>query len=203
LNVIDTQRYALFYDGKKLGEGSAGHASEFLNGDVSMTVAAINAPQGAKFSLTHINRLTAISELRDSLSIAERGKETGILNWSLTHRDPKQAQKILRTITDIYLTQNIQRQSEEARKSLEFLTGQLPAVRTELSSAEDQLNTYRITRDSVDLTLETQSVLERLVNIEAKLNELAFSEAEISRRFRPTHPTYSALLEKKQQLQDE
>lgn len=203
LQVINAQRFALFYDGEKMGEGRVGSASEFLDGDVSVSIAAINAPPGAKFLLTHISRLMAISELRDNFSIAERGKETGILNWGLTHQDPKQAQTILRTITDIYLAQNIQRQSEEARKSLEFLTGQLPAVRTELSSAEDLLNTYRITRDSVDLTLETQSVLERLVNIEAKLNELAFSEAEISRRFKPSHPTYSALIEKKQQLQAE
>lgn len=203
LQVINAQRFALFYDGEKMGEGRVGSASEFLDGDVSVSIAAINAPPGAKFLLTHISRLMAISELRDNFSIAERGKETGILNWGLTHQDPKQAQTILRTITDIYLAQNIQRQSEEARKSLEFLTGQLPAVRTELSSAEDLLNSYRITRDSVDLTLETQSVLERLVNIEAKLNELAFSEAEISRRFKPSHPTYSALIEKKQQLQEE
>lgn len=203
LQVIDARHFALFYDGEQIGEGRVGSASEFLGGDVSVSVAAIDAPPGAKFLLTHISRLMAIVELRDNFSIAERGKETGILNWGLTHQDPKLAQTILRTITDIYLAQNIQRQSEEARKSLEFLTGQLPAVRMELSSAEDLLNTYRITRDSVDLTLETQSVLERLVNIEAKLNELAFSEAEISRRFKPSHPTYSALIEKKQQLQEE
>src|SRR5690606_18534433 len=78
---------------------------------------------------------------------------------------------------------------------------QVPLVHSELAKAEERLNAYRAGRESVNLSLETQSVLQRLVNVEAQLNELQFSEAEISRRFMPNHPTYDALLEKKQQLQ--
>lgn len=51
--------------------------------------------------------------------------------------------------------------------------------------------------------METESLLERIVDLEKQLNELSFTEAEISRRFTTSHPTYQALLEKKQQLQNE
>lgn len=203
LKVLDAQQYALYYEGEKLGEGRVGETSEFLAGDIGLMLETINAPPGAEFSLTRVQRLLAIAALRDNLSLSERGQETGILNWGYTHPEPDLAQTTLRTITDIYVAQNIQRQSEEARKSLEFLNRQLPAVHAELRAAEDQFNAYRSGRDSVDLSLETRSVLERLVNIESQLNELAFSEAEISRRFTADHPTYSALLEKKRQLQRE
>ncbi len=203
LKVTTNNSFVLLYKGALLGEGQSGKNNEFLDGDINMMVESITAPMGAEFEIELIHRLTATTNLRDNLSIAERGKETGILQWGFTHTDPKLARVILRTIADIYVSQNVQRQSEEARNSLTFLTSQLPSIREELSAAEEQLNSYRIARDSVDLTLETQSVLERLVNIEARLNELSFSEAEISRRFTPSHPTYSALLEKKRQLQNE
>lgn len=203
LEVLSAQTYALYYEGEELGKGRVGKATEFLNANVTLAVDAINAAPGAKFSITHIRRLLAIAKVKENLSISEKGKETGILSWGFTSPNPAMAETILGTISDIYVAQNIQRQSEEARKSLEFLNEQLPVVRTALSGAEDQLNSYRTGQESVDLSLETQSVLERLVNIEAKLNELSFSEAEISRRFTPSHPTYAALLEKKQQLQEE
>ncbi|GAB2795339.1 polysaccharide biosynthesis tyrosine autokinase [Halomonas shantousis] len=203
LKVLDNQRYALSYEGTQLGEGRVGEAAEFLDGNVSVTVDTLEAPPGATFKLTHARRLKAIANLRDNLSINEQGKDTGILNWGLTSPEPALAETTLATIADIYVAQNIQRQSEEARNSLEFLNSQVPAVQEELRGAENRLNAYRTDRDSVDLSLETQSILERLVNLEAQLNELEFSEAEISRRFTPSHPTYAALLEKKAQLQKE
>ncbi|GHB05446.1 polysaccharide biosynthesis tyrosine autokinase [Modicisalibacter luteus] len=203
LEVIDDQRYSLIYQEQRLGEGRVGTDSEFLNGDVSVTVAAINAPPGATFELTHLRRLKAINNLRYNLAITERGQETGILNWTLTGPDSERAGTTLSTIADIYIAQNIQRQSEEARKSLDFLDSQVPAVHDELRAAEDKLNLYRAERDSIDLTIETSSILERMVNLESQLNELEFAEAEISRRFTPSHPTYAALLEKKSQLNKE
>lgn len=203
LKVVDAQRYSLYYDGEKLGDAGVGKEAEFLDGGISITVEAINAPPEAEFLLSRIQPLLAIADIKNNLSISEQGKETGILRLGLTSEEPSQARDKLRTIVDIYVAQNIQHQSEEARKSLEFLSTQLPTVRTELTKAENQLNAYRIDRESIDLSLETRSVLERLVNIESKLNELEFSEAEISRRFTPTHPTYAALLDKKSQLQKE
>lgn len=203
VRVLDGSRYELLHDGEALGSGSVGKQEEFANGEVGINIKSLNASPGAGFNVKKIPRLMAINELRKRLSINEQGEKTGILNWGLTGPNPDLAERTLGTIADIYVTQNIQRQSEEARKSLEFLHGQVPHVRDELSTAEDRLNKYRTERDSVDLSLETQSILERLVNLESQLNELEFSEAEISRRFTPSHPTYAALLEKKRQLKKE
>lgn len=203
LKVLDETRYSLHYRGERLGEGVVGEEASFLGGAVGVEVESIAAAPGATFNLTHAQRVVAVDQLRDNFGIAERGNGTGILAWTMTDPSPAVAERILSTIGDIYVTQNIQRQSEEARKSLEFLSKQVPEVRGELSNAEQQLNAYRSEHDSVDLSMETQSILDRVVNLESQLNELEFSEAEISRRFTPSHPTYAALLEKKAQLNKE
>lgn len=203
LEVLDETRYALHYRGERLGEGRVGEEASFLGGAVGVEVETIAASPGAVFELTHVPRVVAVDQLRDHFAVAEQGNGTGIIAWSLTDPSPALAERVLATIGDIYVTQNIQRQSEEARKSLEFLSKQVPEVRGELVDAEQELNAYRSEHDSVDISMETQSVLDRVVNLESQLNELEFSEAEISRRFTPSHPTYAALLEKKAQLNKE
>lgn len=78
----------------------------------------------------------------------------------------------------------------------------MPKVRHELDEAEARLNAYRAKRDSVDLSLEAKSVLDQVVNVENQLNELTFREAEVSQLFKKDHPTYRALREKRQTLEE-
>ncbi|EFO0706372.1 tyrosine-protein kinase, partial [Escherichia coli] len=120
-----------------------------------------------------------------------------------TGDNPDLISKILDNISDNYLTQNVARQAAQDEKSLQFLSEQLPKVRRDLDAAEDKLNKYRKQKDSVDLTLEAKSVLDQIVNVDNQLNTLTFREAEISQLYTKEHPTYKALMEKKQILQDE
>lgn len=203
LRVGDKNSYQLSLDGESLGSASIGEDATFMDGQVKLRVAEITAAPGAEFTLLKRSRLATINGLRANLSISQQGKDSGLLDLALTDADSDRAARVLDAISTVYLDQNIQRQSAEAEQSLDFLENQEPEIREQLRGAEDTLNQYRTERDSVDLTQETKSVLERLVNIDAQLNELKFKEAEISRRFSPGHPTYSALLDKKQQLQDE
>ncbi|MDZ6209339.1 GNVR domain-containing protein, partial [Klebsiella pneumoniae] len=131
------------------------------------------------------------------------GKDTGMLTISLTGEDPSIIERIVESISDNYLAQNIARQAAQDAKSLEFLNKQLPQVRSDLDIAEDKLNQYRRKNDSVDLSLEAKSVLDQIVNVDNQLNELTFRESEISQLYTKEHPTYKALMEKRKTLQEE
>ncbi|WP_309600526.1 GNVR domain-containing protein, partial [Klebsiella pneumoniae] len=122
---------------------------------------------------------------------------------SLTGDNPVLIERILNSISENYLAQNIARQAAQDAKSLEFLSKQLPEVRSDLDQAEDKLNQYRRKSDSVDLSLEAKAVLDQIVNVDNQLNELTFRESEISQLYTKEHPTYKALMEKRKTLQDE
>ncbi|HDZ2746383.1 TPA: tyrosine-protein kinase, partial [Klebsiella pneumoniae] len=128
---------------------------------------------------------------------------TGMLTLTMTGDNPQQITKILDSISQNYLAQNVERQAAQDAKSLDFLNQQLPKVRNDLDQAEDKLNAYRKQRDSVDLTMEAKSVLDQIVNVDNQLNEITFREAEISQLYTKEHPTYKALMEKRQTLQNE
>ncbi|MFP8721777.1 polysaccharide biosynthesis tyrosine autokinase [Klebsiella sp. 1SHAk5cef] len=170
---------------------------------ISIKVDKIDAEPGSKFTISYITRLEAITKLQEFLSVADQGKDTGILVLSITGDNPELITNIIDSISNNYLSQNIARQAAQDAKSLEFLSNQLPKVRNDLDVAEDKLNEYRRKNDSVDLSLEAKSVLEQIVNVDNQLNDLTFRESEISQLYTKEHPNYKALMEKRKTLQEE
>ncbi|MGT3492416.1 polysaccharide biosynthesis tyrosine autokinase [Klebsiella pneumoniae] len=200
LTVRDGKHYEIDFNNKKIN-GYVGQLYE--NDDFSIKVDKMDAKPGSEYNIYYESRLKAISDLQNTLSVADQGKDIGMLTISLTGEDPSIIERIVESISDNYLAQNIARQAAQDAKSLEFLNKQLPQVRSDLDIAEDKLNQYRRKNDSVDLSLEAKSVLDQIVNVDNQLNELTFRESEISQLYTKEHPTYKALMEKRKTLQEE
>ncbi|MFP1725510.1 tyrosine-protein kinase Wzc [Lonsdalea quercina] len=202
LEVLEGGRYRLTdSDGRVDITGKVGQLES--RDRVSILVSDIEAPEGTEFNVRKLDELTAINKTLNAMAVADKGKDTGVLSLTLEGVNPEKTQKILDSIANNYLQQNVERKSAEAAKSLEFLKGQLPIVRTSLDEAENKLNLFRQQNDSVDLSLEAKSVLDTIVGVESQLNELTFKEAEISKLYTKEHPAYRALMEKRKTLEDE
>ncbi|CAM7514762.1 TPA: polysaccharide biosynthesis tyrosine autokinase [Klebsiella pneumoniae] len=200
LTVIDNKNFQI--DGDSFSfKGKVGELLE--KHGVSIYISKIDAKPNTSFTVKYFTRLQAISNLLDAFSVEDQGKNTGILNLTLIGDDKELIAIVLDSISQNYLEQNVDRQAAQDAKSLDFLNQQLPKVRAELDAAEDKLNNYRRQKDSVDLTMEAKSVLDQIVNVDNQLNQLTFKEAEISQLFTPEHPSYKALIEKRQALQHE
>ncbi|HHS9880255.1 polysaccharide biosynthesis tyrosine autokinase [Klebsiella aerogenes] len=200
LTVVDERHFIIDIDGKSFN-GEVG--KELNNEYLSMTVASIDAEAGSKFLINYYSRFEAINNLQHALKVTDQGKDTGMLSLVLTGANPKLITSILDNISENYLAQNVERQAAQDAKSLDFLNQQLPKVRSDLDKAEDKLNDYRKQKDSVDLTMEAKSILDQIVNVDNQLNTLTFKEAEVSQLYTKEHPTYKALMEKRQTLQEE
>ncbi|PSV53447.1 polysaccharide biosynthesis tyrosine autokinase [Photobacterium sp. GB-1] len=188
-------------DGREVLKGQVGKLAE--NKGISLLVTDLSAKNDATFTLSKISRLDAIQSLQRDLSVSERGKQTGILQLSMTGENRTKIKEILNDISQNYFLQNVERNSAEAEKSLVFLKKHLPEIKSQLNNAEDKLNHYRQLNESVDLNLEAKSALEVMVNVESQLNELTFKESDISQRFTKEHPAYIALLDKRKTLLSE
>ncbi|GKV76985.1 tyrosine-protein kinase [Pectobacterium carotovorum subsp. carotovorum] len=201
LEVLPNQQYTVEAGDTVKFTGSIGQL-ENHNG-ITLLVSDIAAEPGTVFRIQKLNQLTAINDLLDNFSVADKGKDTGVLALSLEGEDAVLTTKMLSSISQNYLQQNVERKSEEAGKSLEFLKEQLPNVRNSLNEAENKLNQFRQQNESVDLSLEAKAVLDTTVAVEAQLNELTFKEAEISKLYTREHPAYRALMEKRKTLEQE
>ncbi|NJJ57799.1 polysaccharide biosynthesis tyrosine autokinase [Pseudomonas sp. B14(2022)] len=185
--------YALLdEDGNLLVEGDRGQAVDQRG--IKLQIDELRANPGTKFSVVRNPRLNSILEYQDALDVLERGKESGILNLSLESKDARKSVKILNTIADLYVRQNVQRTSAEAAQSLDFLREKLPEIRKDLEKAGNALNQYQTRNKSVDISLETKSILEQMVNLDTNISNMKLQQAEMDRKFTPEHPAYRALL---------
>lgn len=201
LHVIDEQNYSIEAGDTVKFNGKVGQIEK--HSGLSLLVSDIRADAKTVFRIKKLNTITAINNILGSLTVADKGKDTGVLSLSYEGESPELTSKILNSISNNYLQQNVERKSEEAGKSLEFLKDQLPNVRLTLDEADNKLNSYRQKNESVDLSLEAKAVLDTMVSVESQLNELTFKEAEISKLYTKEHPAYRALMEKRKTLEDE
>lgn len=196
-------RYQLTLPDGNILSGETGVPLPANEAGVQLTVSQLTGADGVRFVVQRASKLVAVNRLRSQLTISEKGRGSSILRVSLTSTDPDTGEHIVREIVNAYIKQNIGRSAEEAERSLQFLAEQLPQVQQKLRQAENTLNTYRLESESIDLDFEAQAILERAVSLDAQISGLSLEESELSRRYTRNHPTYRALLEKKQQLTDE
>ncbi|MBM3071064.1 polysaccharide biosynthesis tyrosine autokinase [Lelliottia sp. RWM.1] len=180
-------------------QGRVGETLE--KGGVIIEVSELTARPGVQFTLKEIPTLEAISALSKAFTVTETVKQSGVLKLSLTGADPMLITRTLNAITENYLQQNVDRQALRDTRRLNFLQQYIPEIQRELVKSEEQLNRYRQQRNSVDLTLETKSVLEQIVNINNHINELTLREADIAQRYSKSHPVYRSLIEKRNALE--
>lgn len=174
---------------------------ELSNGKFNLTIRSLVARAGTEFTLVRKDRLNTILDLQAAIGASEKGKDSGIINLSLQSESTQFAEKVLDKVAAIYVRRNVERNSAEAQKSLEFLEVQLPEVKKQLEYAEQRFNDYQIKRQSINITLETQGVLEQVVELETKLQELELKRLELSRKFKESHPTYQGVLEQIEAVQ--
>jgi tyrosine-protein kinase Etk/Wzc len=171
--------------------------------DYGITVAELNARPGTTFTVVKNRTYATTDDYQNRLAAGERGKQSGILNVTLEDTDPEKAVRVLEEVAQRYVDQNIARNSAEATQSLEFLSEQVPEVRKKLDAAQTALNKFQTGNRSVDISAETQSVLDRIVDLEKQISEQNLRRTEMERRFTRQHPNFQALMNQISQLQNQ
>jgi tyrosine-protein kinase Etk/Wzc len=186
-------------DGNLLLQGHVG-ASASANG-VTMQVKTLHANPGVRFDVVRNTHLGTITQLQSGLVAAEQGKDSGIISISYDNADPVLAANLLDQVTNLYVRQNVDRNSAEAASSLKFVKEQLPKVRLDLEQAQQAMNAFQIRAHSVDISLQTKGLLDQSVSIDTQLQQLQMQMADVARHYTPEHPTYRALQQQIGQLE--
>ncbi|MCW5600374.1 polysaccharide biosynthesis tyrosine autokinase [Nitrosomonas sp.] len=185
--------FKLIRDDEIILEGEVGKlASKQLEGEknsVSIFVSLLKARPDTYFTVMRLSKNQAIRHLRNSISVAEKSKNTGILELTVESHSPDAAVSIVNEIANIYVQQNVDQKSAESQKTLEFLEKQLPILKDQLEAATVALNEYRTRQGSIDLDLETQNILKSAVELRTQITLLQQKRDELRQRYTESHPT--------------
>ena len=182
-------------EGSALVEGTVGDMikAPYAGDTLAIRVSFLHAQEGKVFVLSQSNPLSAVRALAKGLKVAEKGKKSGIIAVSYSHRFPDRAASILNSVANTYLRQNVEMRSAEAEKTLEFLEEQLPGVKAKLDSAEKVLADYRHRIGSVDMTGETQVHLQKEVDLQKQILQMEQERQRTTRLFKAEHPNVLTL----------
>ena len=178
----------------KAGESASGHG-------VTMQVQALTANPGTRFRVVRHRRLTVTNQLRKAIKVNEQAKDSGILDMTYDNTNPVLAAAVLGDVGELYVRQDVERNSAEAANSLQFVREQLPKVRSQLEQATAALNAYQLKAHSVDISMQTQALLNQEVAIQTNIQQLRLQQADMQRQYTPAHPAYKALMQQIGQLE--
>ena len=159
--------------------------------------------EGQDFAISKYKRLDAIAKFRSAFDVKEKGKKTGILEFSYQDIYPDRGVEVLNEVASSYLRQNVEERNAEAQKTLEFLEKQLPDVKAQMDSSLLNLNSYRNRVGSVDINAETQLVLQRRMRLQQDILALQQKKQEAIRLFHAEHPTVKTLEDQENALKRE
>ena len=192
-------------EGSALVEGIVGDMvkAPYAGDTLAIRVNFLRAQEGKVFVLSQTSPLSAVRALAKGLNVAEKGKKSGIIAVSYSHRFPDRAASILNSVANTYLRQNVEMRSAEAEKTLEFLEEQLPGVKSKLDSAEKVLADYRYKIGSVEMTGETQVHLQKEVDLQKQILQMEQERQRVTRLFKAEHPNVLTLNKQLDKLRKE
>lgn len=130
----------------------------------------------------------AVTSLLENYSVAEKGKQTGVLGLNYQGEDKTHITQVLNSILQAYGQQNVERSSAETAQTLNFLDEQLPDLRNQLDAAEREFNQFRQKYNTVDVTKESELYLTQSITLETQKAELEQKVAEASAKYTDEHP---------------
>lgn len=185
-------------DGNKILDGAVGKSVSvpYLDGKITIFIRALKAQPGTEFYLTRYTLQDVLLSLSKNLTVAEQGKQSGVISISFNGPTPSFVSQVVDAIEDAYLRQNVERRSAQAQQSLDFLEKQIPKLKERVDVAQQNLKAYQLQHGSVDVTEETSIVLKDSVDLEAQRLTLDQQREEALQRFTPEHPFVRGIDEK-------
>ena len=176
-------------------QGSVGKTLDAVTekGRIELLVDGLAAKPGAQFFLKRASRLTTIQNVQKTLTVEEPVKQSGVIAIKLQGQNPQITTSTLQEIGREYLRQNAARRTEEAEKSLAFLSKQLPDIKQKLEQSESRYNAFRNSRNTFDLGEEARVSLQQSAVAKVKRMELLQKRTELLVGFTQEHPVVKGL----------
>jgi len=136
-----------------------------------------------------------IADIRMRISVNMKGDD--IITISYSDRDPAITQKVVNTISDIFIRKNLVSQNEESNTAIDFIKDQLATYKKKLEASEGALREFKETY-GLQMPLAAQINTE-LARLEAELTTLLVDSTEEHPRVKELRGNIQSLKEKRAQ----
>lgn len=176
-------------------ETKGGEINTFMSeyGPITLQLGLPLMYTGTQFHITKNSKLALIENTQKALTVAEIGKQSGMISAVLKGENANDVYRMLSEIGAQYMAQNSARRTEEADQSLAYLNKKLPELKQQLEQGEAKYNRFRNTHSTVDLGEEAKINLQRTATARAKRIELDQKRSDLLSRYTENHPLVQSI----------
>jgi tyrosine-protein kinase Etk/Wzc len=170
-------------------KGQLNQPHQFKGADGRIQITVNDLPDNSHaISLTKQSLQKTTNTINSALSVVEKGKQTGIIELSMTGNNQQQTSLILEEIVLSYVGQNQSRGTEDTTRTLEFMETQIPLLRKKLEDSEAVFNEFRTKYGTIDVSQEASILLAENSQIDSQLSELKLKKADLTTYYTDEHP---------------
>ncbi|MBE0576178.1 MAG: polysaccharide biosynthesis tyrosine autokinase [Desulfuromonadales bacterium] len=178
VTLVNTQNYQLSdLSGRDLGKGRSGELLSF-NG-VKLLLTITKGVAGQRIVLERQPMYVIVEQIIDNLDITEMGKGSNILRVSSQGTDPGHVRDLVNIVTEVYREMNIAGNTQEAGKTVDFISQQLSGLQDVLDVSEQQLQEYKVQTGLTTLGPEGNSLVQKLVELEQRQAEMKLKRQRV------------------------
>lgn len=118
--------------------------------------------------VAYIKGNLTVNPIKDSRTF---NRETRLINIEFTHYDPQMATKVVNTIADIYVLQNLEQKVESNATASDFLQKRVAELQAQIRSSEERLINYARSNQILSLDANQNTVVQRLSDLNSKLSQ--------------------------------
>ena len=140
-------------------------------------------------------QIPSFSDIRGGLKLSS--SNSSLISISLSHDDKELTPMILDQLVKEYMIDRKEFRKESSAAAREFISKELPKVRLLLSEAEDNLNSFKLSTNSVDIIFDDKTRNTKLNELQERIDEINFKELELKEFYKSNHPIYVTLSQQK------
>lgn len=195
LLVLDQDRYHLL-------DGDQNILLEIRKGERSskdgftLLVSDLHARVGTSFDIMLMSEAAAIEEWQDLLEVLEEMRGSNIITIICNTDKPDRAVMVINQLLQIHIQNNIEFSAAQAEKRVKFIMLQLPELLKKLNVAQRELNDYLLAHKTVNASLESTSLLNKIMEQEQEISALEIQRLDLLQMFTPGNIKIQAVNDK-------
>jgi uncharacterized protein involved in exopolysaccharide biosynthesis len=137
-----------------------------------LSVTRVHDLADAAYRFSYTPNLLMYDFIAKGLTVAPLSKDAELLKVSFEDSVPERARDIVQALTEAYLRQEVERNTQEADKVLSFIDVQLEAINDSLQQSALNLEQYKSENKLVDLSVQAEMAAGSLSDLEQKVYAL-------------------------------
>ena len=125
-----------------------------------------NEHKSNKFSFVIHDISSMVKAYQEEITVAPVDLETSVARISIKSEVPAKAIDLITSITDEYLSKDVQEKIHAAVKTTEYIDNQLGAITDSLQNAEMNLQRFRTSNQVIDITMKSGRAYDQLRDLE-------------------------------------